>query len=388
LPNSSYGAPSGYTAPGFDPYGGSAQGGLSTPPPPPTDPYGAPAPSNLYAAPGQAGQPGQYMPPPFPPATKKKSPALYIVLGIVVAVLVICGGSVWAVSKAINSGSKTGGIGSNNGSDGGSGQFAASQNVNLTIVYASDQMTITSLKQAGKFSDDSFTGLSYENKNYVRLNFNEKQLSDKTSYFVYDAAFKLILPDQSTVSAIQAQETEGPEAGVVRANWVDFELDKQVDLSKLSLRLGNSDEAQMTFPLRTGADVSKYNALKITPNKAFQYANMNWTLNDITQSYYYNGQQAKSGKVVVIVDLTASNPDSNGTVYLYDNFIRLKSGTTVTAPNFDSNLNNFDVIDAGTTNIQGTAVFDTPPSSTYTLEFASGENITAQSFDVSMSSGS
>ncbi len=114
---------------------------------------------------------------------------------------------------------------------------------------------------------------------------------------------------------------------------------------------------------------------------------MNWTLNDVTQSYYNNGQQAKSGKVVVIVDLTANN-NSNSTVYLNDNFIRLKSGTTVTAPNFDSSLTNFDIIDPGTTNIQGSAVFDTPPSSTYTLEFASGQNITAQSLDVTMGSGS
>lgn len=383
LPNSSYGSPSGYPTSGYDPYAGSSQVGSSTPPPPPTDPYAAPAPANPYAAPGQ---PGQYMPPPFAPGTNKKSSTLYIVLGIVLAVLVVCGGGTWAITKAFNSGTSggTGGGGSNNSS----GQFAASQNVNLQVVYASDQITITSIKQASKFSDDSFTGLDYENnKNYVRLNFNEKQLSDKTSYFVYDTAFTLILPDQSTAKAIQAEETEGPAGGVVRTNWIDFELDKQVDLSKLTLRLGSSDEAQMTFPLKTGADVSKYNPQKITPNQAFQYASMNWTLNDVTQSYYNNGQQAKSGKVVVIVDLTANN-NSNSTIYLDDNFIRLKSGTTVTAPNFDSSLSNFDIVDPGTTNIQGTAVFDTPPSSSYTLEFASGQNITAQSLDFTIGSGS
>jgi flagellar basal body-associated protein FliL len=382
LPNSTYGPPSGYPASGYDPYAGSSQMGSSTPPPPPTDPYAAPAPANPYAAPGQ---PGQYMQPPYMPGAKKKSSTLYIVLGIVLAVLVVCGGSTWAISKALNPGSSnTGGGGSNNSG----GQFAASQNVNLQVIYASDQITFTSIKQASKFSDDSFTGLDYENnKNYVRVSFNEKQLSDKTSYFSYDSAFTLILPDKSTAKAIQAEDIEGPEGGVVRTNWVDFELNKQVDLSQLSLLLGASDEAQMTFPLKTGADVSKYNPQKITPNQAFQYASMNWTLNDVTQSYYNNGQQAKSGKVIVIVDLTANNPSSS-TVYLDDSFIRLKSGTTVSAPNFDSNLTNFDIVDPGTTNIQGTAVFDTPPASSYTLEFASGQNIAAQSLDFTIGSGS
>lgn len=325
------------------------------------------------------------MAPPFTPGAKKKSSTLYIVLGIVLAVLVVCGGSAWAITKAFNPGSSnTGGGGSNNSG----GQFAASQNVNLQVVYASDQITFTSIKQANKFSDDSFTGLDYENnKNYVRVNFNEKQTSDKTSYFSYSSAFTLILPDQSTAKAIQAEDIEGPQGGVVRTNWVDFELNNQVDLSKLSLRLGGSDEAQMTFPLKTGADVSKYNPQKITPNQAFQYAGMSWTLNDVTQSYYNNGQQAKTGKVIVIVDLTANN-NSSSTVYLTDNFIRLQSGTTVTAPNYDSNLTNFDIVDPGTTNIQGTAVFDTPPSSNYTLEFASGQNITAQSLNFTIGSGS
>jgi len=327
------------------------------------------------------------MPPPFPPAAKKKSPVLYIVLGIVVAVLVVCGGSTWAISKAINSGSTTSGSGSDN-SNTSSGQLAASQNVNLQVIYSSDQITFTSIQQGSKFSDDSLTGLDYENKNYIRVNFKEQQLSNKTSYFSSDSVFLLILPDKTTASALKAEEFDGPAQGVVRTNWVDFELSKQVDLSKLSLRLGDSDEAQMTFDLKTGADVSKYNPQKVTLNQSFQYAGMSWTLKDATQSYYNNGQQAKTGKVVVIVDLTANNPATNGTVYLYDGFIRLKSGATVTAPNYDSNLNDFDIVDSGTSNVQGTAVFATPPSSSYTLEFISGKNIDAQSINFSIGSGS
>jgi hypothetical protein len=384
LPNSAYGTPPGYPSSSYDPYGGAA-----TPPPPPADPYsGAPQP-NPYGPPPP--QPGQYMPPigapnPYAIPNKKKSPALYIVLGIVVAVLVICGGSVWAISKALGTDSKTGTGGSGGSSSGG--QFAAEQKVDLSVIYSSVQFTFTSLQQADKFSDDSLSGLSYSSKkNYVRINFKEQQTSQKSSYFSYRSSFLLVLPDKTTVSPIKSSEYSGPESGVVRTNWVDFELKDQVDLSKLSLRLGASDEAQMTFELKTGADVSKYKPQQVTLNKSFQYAGMDWTLKDATQIYYNNGKQAKNGKVFVLVNLKANNPAGNGSVYLYSGFMRLKSGDTVSAPTYDSNLDDFDIIEDGTSNIQGMAVFETPPASTYTLEFTSGKNISATSVAFSIGSG-
>ncbi len=387
LPNSAYGTPPGYSSPSYDPY----SSGAATPPPPPTDPYSGGAPANSYAPPPP--QPGQYAPPigapgPYTLPNKKKSPALYIVLGVVLAVLVVCGGSAWAVTKAL-SGKDTGSGGTSSSGNSGGGQFAAEQKVDLSVVYSSVQFNFTSLQQANKFSDDSLSGLSYNgNKNYVRVNFKEQQTSQKSSYFSYSSSFLLILPDKTTASSLKAQEYSGPEGGVVRTNWVDFELSKQVDLSKLSLRLGASDEAQMTFPLKTGADVSKYKPQQATLNKSFQYAGMDWTLKDATQIYYNNGKQAKSGKVFVLVDLKANNPDGNGSVYLYSGFVRLKSGDTVSAPTYDSNLDDFDIIDSGTTNVQGTAVFETPPSGTYTLTFTSGKNIAATSVDFSVGSGS
>ncbi|GHO94845.1 hypothetical protein KSF_048930 [Reticulibacter mediterranei] len=387
LPNSTYGTPPGYPSSSYDPYSGTA-----TPPPPPTDPYSGAPQSNPYGAPPP--QPGQYMPPlgtpnPYAIPNKKKSPALYIVLGIVVAVLVICGGSAWAMSKAFSGGDKTGTGGSSSGGNSSGGQFAAEQKVDLSVVYSSVQFTFTSVQQADKFSDDSLSGLSYSSKkNYVRVNFKEQQTSQKSSYFSYRSSFLLVLPDKTTVSPIKSLEYSGPEGGVVRTNWVDFELKDQVDLSKLSLRLGASDEAQMTFDLKTGADVSKYKPQQVTLNKSFQYAGMDWTLKDATQIYYNNGKQAKNGKVFVLVNLKANNPDGNGSVYLYSGFLRLKSGDTVSAPTYDSNLDDFDIIEAGTSNLQGMAVFETPPSSTYTLEFTSGKNITGTSVAFSIGNGS
>jgi hypothetical protein len=115
---------------------------------------------------------------------------------------------------------------------------------------------------------------------------------------------------------------------------------------------------------------------------------MDWMLKDATQVYYNNGKQAKNGKVFVLVNLKANNPDGNGSVYLYSGFLRLKSGDTVSAPTYDSNLDDFDIIEEGTSNLQGMAVFETPPASTYTLEFTSGKNITVTSVSFSIGSGS
>jgi hypothetical protein len=115
---------------------------------------------------------------------------------------------------------------------------------------------------------------------------------------------------------------------------------------------------------------------------------MDWMLKDATQVYYNNGKQAKNGKVFVLVNLKANNPDGNGSVYLYSGFLRLKSGDTVSAPTYDSNLDDFDIIEEGPSNLQGMAVFETPPASTYTLEFTSGKNITGTSVSFSIGSGS
>lgn len=350
-------------------------------PPPPSNPYGAStSPNDPY---GGTGVPN------FAQAqSKKRSPLLYVIIGIVVVLLLACVGSALALRNAMTgvTGSNTasnstgllGGSNNSNSNTNTNSNFPSSQQLNnLAIVYSSDQMTFTSLQQADKFSDDSYTSFSSYNKSYyVRLNFKEQQQAKRSSYFSYTSAFHLILPDQSVVAGTKASTFSGPEQDVVRTNWVDFETKKPVDLSKLSIRLGADDEAQMQFPLQSGADVSKYQPKTVTLNKQFQYASMNWTLKDATQSLYADGQQAKNGKVYVTVDLVVDNPTQNS-YYLY-NFLRLKAGDTVSSTDYSSNLNDFDVIKSGTTNVQGSATFLTPSASTYTLDFLAN---TTSSYD-------
>ena len=337
----------------------------SSPPPPPSsyDPYAAVLP-NAQSQPSYAGFQGY-----GPPAPKKKSSTPFVVVGVIVVLLVALIGSVYAFSKV------PGTLTSHGSNQNGGSTFASSQQLNLSTIYASDQMSFTSIQQAAKFNDDVFTTFN-DHSNYVRINFKEQQLSKHTSFFSYRGAFHLILPDKTVLSPTQAQSSIAPDQEVVRTNWVDFAANSQVDLGQLILRIGSLDENQMDVPLKTGADLTKYQPKTRTLNKAFQYASIPWKLISATQSLYFEGKQAKSGQVYITVSLTTSNTSQNN-LYLY-NFVRLKSGDSITSPEYTSNLENFYSIKANTTDIQGSATFLATPSASYTLILLASSN---QTFD-------
>jgi zinc-ribbon domain/Domain of unknown function (DUF4352) len=345
---------------------------------PPAPQPGAYTQYNSGAAPQNSGT----VPPPAPidpynTATKKRSPLTAIIIAVVVIVLIAGGTGIFLFTRNSNNkgGANTGG--NNNAAN----TYASSQPIDLTVTYASDQITFNKIQQATKFSDDSETSYTFNTpKDYVRVSFNEKQTATESSYFGYFDAFRLKLPNGSTVQALNSEETSGPEQGVQRPNWVDFpSAAGEVDLSNLTIILGTSDEAQETFPLKSNADVSKYQPKTFTINTSpFKYAGMDMTIKSATQSYYYNGAQAKTGKVFLAIALQADN-NQDSDIYLDStNFLRLKTSDATVSPDYSSDLNNFDIINAQTTGITGTAIFDVTPSpdGKYTLIFQSGSNIT------------
>jgi hypothetical protein len=349
---------------------------------PPASGYGQPA--NNYAPPVSGyGQPANYTSPPgynqtpayTPPAynygqpLKKKTPIwLYVTIGVVAFVVIGVGGMFALISAVSNNGGSSGG-----GS--GNGNYSASQTLsNLSIVYASDQLTFTSVQQASSFNDDNLTSYG-DHPNYVRVNFKEQQTSNNSSNFVYDESFRLILPDHSVIAAQNAANDSGPEQAVVRTNWVDFPTSAKVDLSSLTLRIGAQDEAQMDVPLKSGANLSLYQPKMVNPNTQFQYAKLNWTITGATQSLYFNGQQAKTGQVFITVNLKADN-NSTYEVWLYGSFVHLKANGNSIAPELESNTNAFDDMQPGTTNHQGSVTFPTQPTANgqYTLDFLPDQN--------------
>ncbi len=328
-------------------------GGTPPPPYPSADPY--------TVAPGYG----------YAPPQKNKSPFwVYIAIGAAV-LLLICAGSAFVALKAVGNNGKGSVLGGNNAG----GNFASSQSLNnLTIVYASDQMNFTSIQQADKFSDDTFTSFS-EHPNYVRINFKEQQTASNSSYFSYDQSFRLILPDQTIVAGQNAESLSGPQQEEVRTNWVDFPTSAKVDLNNLVLRLGGQDEAQMDVPLKSGSNLSKYQPEVTNPNTPFKYAQLDWTLVHVTKSLSFAGQQAKTGQVYITVALRADN-HSNYRVWLFGSFVHLKANGNNLSPTLDSYTNAFDDMEPGTTNHQGTQTFLTQPSSDgkYTLDFLPDKN--------------
>lgn len=297
---------------------------------------------------------------------------LTIIIGIVVVLVVVCGGGAFAMNRFFSGlGGTTTGGGTGGGSNGGTGgsSFASKVDIsNLAVTYADDQLTFTSLQQQAKFDDDSLT--TYGSKsNYVRLSFSEKQTGKGDSIFSYTSAFKLVLPDGSLASSVKASQYTGPDQGEQRQSWIDFGTNGKIDLNTVKLRLGGSDEETMEFALKTGADVSQFQPKTINLNKQFNYATMQWTIKDATQSLYFDGDQAKKGKVFVILNIVINN-NSSSTYTNLGSSQRLKSGSEIVAPDYSSDDSNFGYVKGHVSNIAGNEVFKVTKSSTgtYTLQ--------------------
>lgn len=178
--------------------------------------------------------------------------------------------------------------------------------------------------------------------NYVRVNLKEQGTAQDGSFFDYMESFHLVLPDKSVVALENSQSDTGPDQAVVRTNWLDFGTDAQVYLTKLTLLVGASGEAQMNIPLQSGADLSSYQPKTTTLNKPFLYAHMNWTLVSATTALSFDGNQAKTGQIYITLNFRTDN-NSNYEFFAFGGgFMRLQSGSTVVSPDDGSNMSAYD----------------------------------------------
>ncbi len=250
---------------------------------------------------------------------------------------------------------------SSNGSPVGSGPMT--EQVNLKLTYASIEYTITSVQQANGFPDDSSTTQSL-----VRINLNEHNPTSNNPGFAYDNAAHLLLPDGTITPVANSQYRYAPDAATQHANWIDFAVPSpNLDLSKLVLRMGQATENQMDIPLMPNADLSKYQPKTITPNTAFQYAGLHFTITTVAESLSADTQQAATGQNFIVVTMKVVNPTSSEFFDPASNYMRLKSGDTTSPPtaNGDSTFpRDFASQSTGT----GYVVFPMPQgSSSFTL---------------------
>ncbi len=250
--------------------------------------------------------------------------------------------------------------------------------INQTVPYHGADITIVDVKQSKAFLDDTGAGTT----GVIRVDLKESNTSTSSARYAYSDSARLILPDKTIVAPYNAQQYTGPDGGVTRTNWIDFQVPTNVQVSQMTLRLGTDTEAQELIALNGKANVAQYQA-KIThpTNASTQYAGLTWTITAVTVSLDYKGQQADKGSQYVTVSLKVDNPSSQDFRAYWGDYLRLQSGGTKSEPSSDTDFPL--TFAAGSTGTTGDVNFIMPSGSTsYTLLFLStASNPTAASIN-------
>jgi hypothetical protein len=239
-------------------------------------------------------------------------------------------------------------------------------NLNEAVLFAGVDITVVNAQQSQTFLDDT----SSSKTGMVRLNLKEDNKSTSRAGYAYGDAARLILPDKTTVVPAYTQQYTGPDGGVSRTNWLDFPVPTHVQISQLTLQLGKDTQAQENIPLTGKADLAQYQPKMTQPNVVTQYAGLTWTITTATSSLSFKGQQADKGTQFVTVSLKVDNPGSTYFSAYWGDYLRLKSGSTTSAPTTDATLPLS--FAAGSSGSTGDITFIMPSGSTsYTLIFLS-----------------
>lgn len=351
------------------------------PPPPPSGAYNQPPPSaastyyppqapqsfpsaqqNFQAAP----QPAPVSVPTYAKPVKDSSRGVLgqIGCGVLLVILLIvglCGGASYLLYRyVINAANATTTdttttTGSNGNGNSGTPQAipTTTAQINQSLTYSSVDFTVVNVQEASSFADDS----SPSSPVTLRINVTEHNPTADTVYLNYTNQLRVVLPDKSIVTAGTSKVDGIIGQAVQRTNWIDFPLTKSIPINQLSLQFGAANETLMSVPLTGNADLSAYKLKSITPNAAFQYSGVNWTLTAVTSSLSANGKQADTGMRFIVLTLKADNPSTNGTFYTSADTMRLQSGSVT---NSSTNNNLPYPINAGTNGATGTITFMMP----------------------------
>ncbi len=245
----------------------------------------------------------------------------------------------------------------------------------LTVVYASDKISITEAQQAKNFSDDPVTKQHGHQPYFVRLSLHEEQVALRSdSHILYTQAFTLRLPGNQIVKPLAVATENALSRGSKRNNWLDFPVSGQLNLTELSLQIGLPNEAQMSLPLTDSPTALKYAPKQITPNTNFKYDELDWTINAATQTLFMEGKQASQQHVYIAVKLHVKNGTT--TIKTLNNFIQLTADSTQVAPdNANSTASVFTLLLPGI-QTDGIITFEAPATKNnqYTLHFLADPN--------------
>lgn len=201
--------------------------------------------------------------------------------------------------------------------------------INTSVPYAGVDITVMNAQQSQSFVNDPNTSSS----GMVRLNLREHNQSNIKVSWSYEQIARLLLPGKSIISPTYASARVDIAPGAFHTSVVDFAVPADDHISKLTLLLGGSNEAQMLIPLTGNADVSNYQPKTINIHGQMLYFGLNFTLANATTSLSMDGRQATKGMryitLTLAVDNTLSQIAITGSPY---DFIRLKYGNSTALP--------------------------------------------------------
>ncbi len=288
-------------------------------------------------------------PPPFsPPPTKRKHGRIGLLLTLLVLLLIIGLASYIAIGVlGIHVGS----------ANGGTQPPITTTQLNTTVTYAGVNLTIQHAQQADSFVNDPNTATD----GMVRLTIQEQNPTAVPVSWLYSDIARLILPNKNVVAPTFVKAKVGIAPSATQISFVDFAVPRNTKINQLSVRLGATNEAQMTIPLTAHADVSKYAPKSVKLNGQMVYLGLNYTLTNATSQLSIAGQQASKGNVYIVVTLKVDNTLSQlaipGSAYDY---IHLKTGNTTASPKDTTLPVSFDTGASGKT---GTVTFLIPQGS-------------------------
>lgn len=266
------------------------------------------------------------------------------VLAVILLILAACGTATYFVVQYVNHTAHNVSRSIQSGSSSYTGSTATNVTptlgptittpINATVTYADVRITIVDAKQAQSFADDADSPPS----GVLRLDIKEQNTTTRSGNYLYSDVARLLLPNGTSVAPVNAQESIGPGAAVSRTNWLDFPVSTNTQVSQLMLTLGKNTEAQISISLTGKADLSKYQAKTVNPNKSGQYAGLNWTITTATSSLSAFGQQAARGMQYVTITLKVDNPSSHGFSAYWGDYMRLKAGATTSSPAGDTSF--------------------------------------------------
>ncbi len=369
--------------------GGPYRESLVPPPPPPEGltpavPIMPTQPSSYYThypPSAQGGQQSAASYTPAPPAVPGSAPSYarpqkdsskgvlgQIGCGVLLVILLIVGlcagagyvGYRWIASQANSTtGTNTSSTSSNGyGGNGGTptGQVTTTQ-INQTITYASDTITIASVQQANSFSDDDASS-----NGVVRINVKENNTVANGSNFAYYDTLRLILPDKSAVAPDNTKMGTSPQAQTTQNNWWDFPAAANLPVDQMILQIGTATEAQMQVPLTGHTDLGQYQPKTANPNAKTQYEGLTWTITSANVSFNAVGKQAPKGMRYVTINMSVDNSSSQYFSAYWGDYFRLKTGSSTSAPTSDTNFPTS--FASGSTGNKGTLFFLVPEGNT------------------------